>query len=955
MLRLIRNPHPGGGDDAHERAFLLRHDSLLGCARRLVGQDVARADDLLQDAFLQFTLARPDLAVIENLDGYLIRLLRNLHLSALRHGARRERRLIAVPDFDSVAIALDGLDAEQRLQARGDLHLVCRYVRVRKTQSKAASVLALRFFLGFSPTEAAALLRATTAVVHRWLWQARAEARQFLASPPLDRQARLEAPSATSAVEEGDPEAILEALRAELRAANDSSCPAPAVLRAIYVPDANGRSVSTACLAHLVSCERCLATATTLLNLPHPGRNDPPDGSGGSRRQRDVSLGARTRARRRDIQQHRPKALRVFVNGVHVGELAVESTHSRVRWTLRADEPVAFIEARSEQGLRMAWLNVTPAPDGDITQAIEVALSEGRTLSLAIDFTQLPSSIALEYIDRSYGYEQAAADDVEATALDEAVPRNEGAAPTARWRLRGWLREPRLAFASLVLVAGLSLLWAVVGSRPSIPPAAVLLEQAAGAVPAPAPGRVHHQALRFDVRSAAAAAARRYVVDVWTAAGRRAVRVSDDAGHLVGGRWQQSDGSLQTLPLGLFDEIWSAGLSAASFSARYGGPDAQCRAAGDEVRLRVTCERATRRSSTAPAWLEVLVPTVFAQDDGAASAELILRRADLRPVGMRVIFGSGTNASQVSLDEERFRELPADAAPAGTFSGPAAPTPPVPAVAPSAASPTTRVPDTSLEIRVAELLDRLQGDDQLTVTWADRRRLRVAGLVASDARRREVLAALERLSADGALAIDIATHDDLRTTATRARAADGATRVEVRELPSGAPAIAPYFTARMNAQQAADVLRELSPRVVSEARTARLHVARLATLIDAYPETVVGELTPEGRTAWRALLTRRVALTAKALETLDRLLAPHFENDASEGPPAWSSIADATHRLAHDASVIESAIAAAFTARPRGAPAIEAAVPTDFRKHLERALADARFIDSRLQQEGVPR
>jgi DNA-directed RNA polymerase specialized sigma24 family protein len=134
---------------------------LAACARRLAGADAARAEDLLQDAYIQFTLARPDLGAIENLDGYLVRLLRNLHLSSIRRQAAGSARTVPIESFDSAELALNGLDPEQRTRARDQLRRVCHYVCRRKAHSKAASVLALRFFLGFYPAEIGRILITT--------------------------------------------------------------------------------------------------------------------------------------------------------------------------------------------------------------------------------------------------------------------------------------------------------------------------------------------------------------------------------------------------------------------------------------------------------------------------------------------------------------------------------------------------------------------------------------------------------------------------------------------------------------------------------------------------------------------------------------------------------------------------------------------------------------------------
>jgi hypothetical protein len=57
---------------AHEDLFVARYEQLLSWACDSTEGDSERAEDLVQDAFIQFTLSRPVLDQIENLNGYLL-------------------------------------------------------------------------------------------------------------------------------------------------------------------------------------------------------------------------------------------------------------------------------------------------------------------------------------------------------------------------------------------------------------------------------------------------------------------------------------------------------------------------------------------------------------------------------------------------------------------------------------------------------------------------------------------------------------------------------------------------------------------------------------------------------------------------------------------------------------------------------------------------------------------
>ena len=73
---------------SHEELFIERYAQLLQWSLKLANGDRQLAEDLVHDAFIQFTLGRPDLDGIRNLDGYLYTTLRNRLLSHVRRSAR---------------------------------------------------------------------------------------------------------------------------------------------------------------------------------------------------------------------------------------------------------------------------------------------------------------------------------------------------------------------------------------------------------------------------------------------------------------------------------------------------------------------------------------------------------------------------------------------------------------------------------------------------------------------------------------------------------------------------------------------------------------------------------------------------------------------------------------------------------------------------------------------------
>lgn len=74
----------------HVDVFVEHYDELRRWALQFSEHDLGRAEDLLYDFFLHFTVNRPEVSTITNLEGYLYVIMRNL--SQVR-AVRPERRL----------------------------------------------------------------------------------------------------------------------------------------------------------------------------------------------------------------------------------------------------------------------------------------------------------------------------------------------------------------------------------------------------------------------------------------------------------------------------------------------------------------------------------------------------------------------------------------------------------------------------------------------------------------------------------------------------------------------------------------------------------------------------------------------------------------------------------------------------------------------------------------------
>src|SRR5687767_802423 len=109
----------------HEEAFLQRYQRLRSWALQLVQNNQQQAEDLLHDVFLQLVVSKPNLNAIENLDGYLRTMLRNMHLSQLRRASRVPEATRPLLDYDSATAGLETLEHKLKTQARDELHRIC--------------------------------------------------------------------------------------------------------------------------------------------------------------------------------------------------------------------------------------------------------------------------------------------------------------------------------------------------------------------------------------------------------------------------------------------------------------------------------------------------------------------------------------------------------------------------------------------------------------------------------------------------------------------------------------------------------------------------------------------------------------------------------------------------------------------------------------------------------------
>ncbi len=588
-------------DEKREQLFTERYASLLAWAMRLTNQQRESAEDLVQDAFVQFMLGRTRLEEIENIDGYLRRMLGYMHIARTSRAAQQlDEAALSVADYDTCWLGWTAIEPARCVQASEELHQICTYACSRKQSSKAGSVLILRFFLDYFPTEIARILNCSRHAVDELQRFARREAKLF-----MDEPRRLRFVNAKSAFEhqqvkylksDGD---LMLALRRMIVDSRQGECLAREEFEEVY-SNRNGDGLTTLQLAHVVSCPKCLDVVNSLLGLPllterqrsgPAGDKEPPSDSGGGASGGGTSHGGdlttKFARRLRETHEHKPQELRISVNGFLVSSLKVSSELSELDLNLTPEDPIEFVEVCSEQGVQLLFFSVNPAGPHD-EQWAWIELSEGRFLEATFRNDNGPS-LRVIYNDpvAEEGFVAGETPDTISSsplfvvpAVDQLPEPDVAAGHDRSWtsRLvdlwRGVLRRRPIAeepaneaplFTSLnddrkqwrrrvaVLVALISAV--MIGSllffRAHLSPeltAAVLLERAGEAEQSAhrIPDKVRHRYIRLEERrSSGGAIVAQRKIEVWEnrSSGKRSQKLYDDSNKLIAGAWQKPDGS----------------------------------------------------------------------------------------------------------------------------------------------------------------------------------------------------------------------------------------------------------------------------------------------------------------------------------------------------------------------------------------------------------------------------
>ncbi|HWR34585.1 MAG TPA: sigma-70 family RNA polymerase sigma factor [Clostridia bacterium] len=911
LKRAPRHSRVVGPEPTYADIFLDRYSRLRSWALRLT-ENEHQAEDVLHDAFIQFTLTRPDLSKIANIDGYLRIILRNVYVSMVRRAACRTTVNASILEYDSAELGLCVLDPVARIEAKQELWLVCGYACERKQDSTAGSVLILRFFHGYYPAEIARVMRVTRQAVANRLLVARSEARLRITHRNIEGTGLQEAQTKTHRPRQE----YLAELRQRVFASCQGECIGRSELERAYA-QASTQTIECCQIAHIVSCAKCLDEVNRILGLPllaqrHPSDMLGPDSHDGFDGGAGAADGGGHFGRcAREVYEHRPEELLLSVNGYSVGSQKISSGLMEQTVSVPIAEPVSFIELFSERNVRLMLLNVEDAAiDGAVEQSAAVCLSDNRILTAKLNLSGHWPSVHVSYSDPSIARQasavevveddttarQADAVHVEGEVLGSPVPRSNwltrscGLLVLPLRALRGlspWLR-PVPVMAVLAVLAALLLI--LTPSRKE-PPAAILAraEAAERTVPAGSADVVHRSIAVEERKPGTEKVIRRRRIEFWQKLGQAtgSRRVFDENQKLVAGEWTKPDGTKityasasATLQDGksksgvLSVPMWDLVPAAEVFrKLADGGGKLKAEENDREVVLRYQNARPVQ--------------------DGPrlVNASLTLRRSGLHAVEQSFVIEQENDSREYRLVETGYTRQPdADTDPSVFEPEPRLFFPAV-RLQPALPSPLFAPVTTEQEIEVLRRLDTAQAlaGEQLELRRTDGV-LTLRGVVESPKRRDSILRALGPFTKSPSLKVRVNTVAELQRRApvpdqTAKRLFVDSIEVSGDRIPADA-AVRAYLARRGITTELDLEVQRFSEQVTGYSMQARMHAQTLREIAGRFTAAEIAAMTEKARAEWLALISQHVNEFLRVNKELRASLQPISPDTITEVPSA---------------------------------------------------------------------
>ncbi|HLA10351.1 MAG TPA: RNA polymerase sigma factor [Pyrinomonadaceae bacterium] len=982
----------------HEDLFIQRYRWLMDWALRLTEQDRQQAEDLVHDAFVQFIISRPSLERIEqNIDGYLYTMLKNMHVSELRRATRTRETVtplseFSLTDYDSVESGLRVLqeltNAQMQLQIRGQLRRLCHYACIRKSSSKAGSVLLLRFFHGYYPEEISRVLRTSRPAVEDRLRTARTEARVFLEDPASlsFMSGRLSSPPPQTIIA-NTAEDFIQELRRDIYFSREGTCLSRKEIEHLYAKS-ESIPIDQQTLGHFVSCTDCLDTVNRVLDLPlladrfpintmskdtrkqdKDGDDGPLSGAGSSGGSDDLLTKVRRKAK--DVLSQRPVELRISVNGFILGSQSITSHVNRQTISVKGEERIGFVEIFSEKEVRLLFSCVEPPPNGPTKHKERVALSDGRSLELLLDFSSSAPDLHVSYTDPILFLEPAVKTfDLEDALLPSDNFDSQGgltksglcksslkkvSALLTDWRL--YLRPGTVtALLALVLISGvLFLYWSNPAPRMT---AEDLLQKSAAAEEAARSSREHvvHRIVQLEEKSSTGQLLARRRIEIWQSAdkGITARRLYDEGGGLIAGDWRRQDGAQTIYHHGMkprlqmtlerrktetgsldLERVWQFEPSAKDFRA-----------------LIATADKVAVADRGLVYILNYESPNELT---GIVRASLTLNKPDLRATELTIVIRSAENGipqlREFQLTERAIERRVPGAVALGVFepdpellsSEPvtknAKPETTAPAVDPPRPTPAIATPE--LELQAAYLLDQIKANlgEQISLNRTRGGLLRVEGIVETPERKAEIMRALAHLSGNPAVVLDVRTvREASQRQSQESQAASSSVTLDRVQIAKGTipldSDLRRYFAAHVAADMLDEEVRQFGNRMIGHARKAQMHGRVLKSLFERFTPEELRLLDSDARTKRMTMIRQHAeafrqetARLRQALEAVFFAAKPPEQTDDEAAIRDEPDFRHAIERLFELGAGHENAMYASFSISSEGATTSVAKTP----------------------------
>jgi DNA-directed RNA polymerase specialized sigma24 family protein len=859
-----------------------RYSQLLHWGTVLSRGDTGKAEEIVQELCLYFTLTQPDLSSVTNLDGYLYTSLRHIYLSGLARASREAQRFVSVAEFDSFESALTGNSAGDPLQRQNDLRRICGYAVWRKESSKSASYFILHFFHGYGRREIAELACLPISAIYNKLKIARSEVVSYLEAPGKLRIVNRDLPPepALSWSLLPAPELFSE-LRKTILQARLSDCLQPEQLLAHYGATAS-KPISCSLLAHIVSCERCLSLVDRHFRRPTLQDREPLDclssssegsnGSGADHKTLKAMQAVRKRWGR--VREHRPRTLSIAVNGHIIAFHDVRSEHSKLSARIEPAESAKFVEVFSEQDVRLALLSVGEFPPGgshERTQRVE--LSDDRWLELSLTFDGLGLNGEVAYFDPALASQTEEEPEESPATVFHAEAE---AAPTrprrrtlsaAFGRLLG-VMIPSPVFAWMFILAALVGTSGYLAWRHSTPPsdAMKLLDKSVQTEAAALRGQTEHQVLRVEEVSANGKVLDQGTVDLWKDGnGDRYMRRLYDSQHrMLAAEWRNKSGqhtsrrgsgsksAPDSIHSAAMSEFWDQDLSANAFSTL----------AGQALRMHAVKEG-----------YELTTDGPIEGHPQLASAALVLNRR-LQPVRAILRVRAGSNVHELRFVQAIYERKPRASVPDAMFDPtsytgardlhPMAIHPPhLPVTGESAPGLA------ELQIAVLYQLNRLRVDtgEPIEVKRTEAGHIQVSGAIADDALKQSITSELHALPNHDLLDLKLYSPRELRMHASRPPQTSATRLYEINQENSAADTtLRSHFQAKgLSGEQLDSAVVTFSHDALEHAQLALQHAYALDRLGRALSATELGSVSRGSQQEWTEMLHQHASALQEQL------------------------------------------------------------------------------------------